>query len=106
MYISSSSVASPGKVSVPSAADFANYVVAEISAEWKHVAIQLGLSTNKCNEIKKNEDECRDRFMAVFDEWERGSCKPFTWSTLITALKSPIVGKYELAEKLQQKFYS
>jgi hypothetical protein len=98
--------ATAGIVSVPTAADFANYVVAEIPAEWTHVAVQLGLSGDKCNTIKKDEHDCRDRFMAVFYEWERGSYKPFTWSTLITALKSPVVGKIELAEKLQQKFCS
>ena len=106
IHVIHSSVATPGKISEPNAADFANYIVAKIPAEWKHVAIQLGLSGDKCDEIKKNEDECRDRFMAVFDEWKKGSCKPFTWSTLVTALKSPIVGKFELAKKVQQRFCS
>ena len=44
--------------------------------------------------------------MAVFEEWERGSCKPFTWRALITALKSPSVAEIELAEKLKHKFCS
>ena len=93
-------------ISLPSTDDFANYVAAVIPSKWKHVAIQLGLRSHLCKAIKKNEDDCFERFMAVFDEWEKGSCKPFTWSTLITALKSPSVAETELAEKLKHIFCS
>ena len=91
---------------IPDAANFANYVVAEIPAKWHHVAIQLGLSIDECDAIKKNDNNCDDRFMAVFREWAKGSHEPFSWSTLITALKSPGVGRSELAEKLQYTFCS
>ena len=92
----------PGRSSLPSADNFANYVAAAIPSKWRHVAIQLGLSNHKCMAIKKDEDDCFDRFMAVFEEWERGACKPFTWSTLITALESPSVAEIEIAKKLMK----
>ena len=92
--------------SIPDAADFANYVVAKIPAEWNHVAIQLGLSIDECDAIKKNDNNCHDQFMAVFREWARRSHEPYFWSTLITPLKSPGVDRIELAEKLQYKFCS
>ena len=105
-YMFLSTAATPEGVSIPNAIDFSNYVVAAIPSKWKHVAIQLGLTIGTCKAIKKNEDECFDQFMAVFDEWEKGSCKPFTWSTLITALKSPSVAEDTLAETLKRKFCS
>ena len=101
-----STAATPEGSSLPRADDFANFVAAAIPSKWKHVAIQLGLSSHACKAIKKNEDDGFERFMAVFEEWERGSCKPFAWRALITALKSPSVAEIELAEKLKHKFCS
>ena len=96
----------PDQPSLPSDKDFANYVAAEIPSKWKHVAIQLGLRGHKCMAIKKNEDDCFDQFMAVFSEWEKGTCEPFTWTTLIAALQSPSVDEVELANRLKQVFCS
>ena len=104
--MSISAVAIPDRPSLPSADDFANYVAAAIPSKWKHVAIQLGLKSHRCKAIKKNEDDWFERFMAVFEKWEKGSCKPLTWSTLFTALKSPSVAETELAEKLKRNFCS
>ena len=84
--------------------DLANSVAAIIPHKWKQVAIQLELSRGERKAIEKDEDECFDRFVAVFEHWKQSSCQSFTWKTLVEALKSPSVGEQSLAEQLQKEY--
>ena len=84
--------------------DLANKVAAKIPEKWKLVAIQLELSMSEIKTIRCDEDDCFDRFMAVFDRWRRSSCKPYVWKTLVTALKSASVNEIKLADELQGEF--
>ena len=54
--------------------------------------------------IRKDEDNTFTRFMAVFDDWKRSSCKPYTWKTLVNALRSRSVGEIRLADELDREF--
>ena len=84
--------------------DLANRVAAIIPSKWVQVAIQLGVSMGSISSIRKDYDDCFEKFMAVFDIWQRSSSPPFTWDTLVTALKSKSVGENTLAKELQSEF--
>ena len=97
-------VATPSKSSAPKLRDLANCAAAIIPHKWKQVAIQLELSKGERKAIEKDEDECFDRFMAVLEQWKQSASLPYTWKTLITALKSTSVDEQSLAEQLQRDF--
>ena len=69
------------------------------------MAIQLELSRGERKAIEKDEDECFDRFMAVLEQWKQSASLPYTWKTLVTALKSTSVDEQTLAEQLEGGFY-
>ena len=98
------SAATSGGSSEPAIDDLANHVAARIPAKWMKVAIQLRVGMSDISAIRKNDDECFDRFMSVFDHWERASTKPFTWKTLVDALKSRSVNEVKLADELHHMF--
>ena len=84
--------------------DLANHVAAVIPHKWKMVAIQLDVDMGAINRIESNKCDCLDRFMAVFDHWKQSSSEPYTWKSLVTALKSRGVNEVRLAEELQRDF--
>ena len=88
----------------PKMKDLSKYVAAVIPDKWMQVADQLELSRSKIRAIRKDEDDCYERFMAVFDQWKQSCCQPYTWESLITALKS--VDETGLAYKLKHDFCS
>ena len=88
----------------PKLSDLANRVAAIIPHKWKQVAIQLELSRGERKAIEKDEDECFDRFTAVLEQWKQSASLPYTWKTLVTALKSTSVDEQALAEQLERDF--
>ena len=84
--------------------DLANRVAAVIPHKWKMVAIQLDVDMGAINRIERDKCNSFDRFMEVFDSWKQSSCEPYTWKTLVTALKSRSVDEVRLAEELQRDF--
>ena len=54
--------------------------------------------------IYKDEIDSFDRFMAVFDCWQRSSCEPYTWKTLVNALRARSVNEIKLADELDHDF--
>ena len=97
-------VGTPSKSSLPKLSDLANRVAAIIPHKWKQVAIQLELSRGERKAIEKDEDECFDRFTAVLEQWKQSASLPYTWKTLVTALKSTSVDEQTLAEQLERDF--
>ena len=95
-----------GDAAKPAISDLANDVAAVVPDKWKSVAFQLGVSMSEIRAIRKDEEDCFDRFMAVFDHWMRTSCTPCSWETLVTALRSDSVKELDLADKLHDKFCS
>ena len=82
----------------------ANRVAAVVPDKWKKVAVQLELSQGEIKAIQKDEDDSFDRFMAVMYQWKQSLSKPFTWPTLVSALRSPSVNETRLADELKHEF--
>ena len=88
-----------------------NDVAAVIAAKWRLVGVQLKLPYGTLDEIQeqyaRRPDECKYSFEQVFTEWKSlGTTSPYTWETMIEALRSPAVGEKTLADSLHAKYSS
>ena len=88
----------------PKLKDLANHVAAVIPGKWMEVAIQLDLTMGEIDSIEHDRNSSFLRFMAVFEQWKKSCRQPYTWESLITALKSTSVNEFRLAKKLQEEF--
>lgn len=89
----------------PSDESLMNMVAATIPLKWRLFGIQVGLEQAHLEIIEQRHAFSPNShvscFGEVFLEWKRRMTKPFTWSTVITALKSQLIGENTLAHKLQ-----
>ena len=87
--------------SPPEIDDFLEQVAVKVSAKWRMLGIKLGVKTHELDEIsKQNQDGvlCLERVLAL---WKDKANPPYTWATVIDALKSPIVGEKSVAEDVE-----
>ena len=73
----------------------------EARSKWYFIGLELGISPGTLKAIKKNNNQDPDDCLtAMLEYWlSNGKPKPL-WATVAKALKSPMVGYAELAEKL------
>ena len=93
--------ASTPDVSPPEIVDFLEQVAVKVSAKWRMLGLKLGVKTHELDEIsKQNQDGvlCLERVLAL---WKDKANPPYTWATVIDALKSPIVGEMSVAEDVK-----
>ena len=93
----------------PNLDDLMNDVAAVISAKWRLVGVQLKLPNGTLDEIQAQNagrpDDCKHSFEQVFDRWRSLGTSPYTWETMINALRSPAVGEVTLANELNTKIH-
>ena len=91
----------------PELPDLMNEIASVIPAKWRDVGIQLGLSTGTLDGIERENgskpNSCLQSFEKVFTRWEQHHSKPYTWDTIIGALRAPAVCENALAEALSAK---
>ena len=82
--------------------DFLNQVASKALNKWEEIGIQLGIKPHQLDAIKivKLGDPMKC-YMEVFSLWENKAEHPFTWATIIDALKAPMVGKVRLAQDIE-----
>ena len=74
----------------------------EARAKWYNLGLALGLDTGTLDSIKHNNKECEDCLREALKQ--RDNTTKLTWTEIIKALRNPIVGKHQLANKIQTKF--
>ena len=92
----------------PKLNDLMSEVAANLSAnKWEVFAIQLGLSF-KCIQVieYKHRGNVYHSLIEVFHEWHIQETSPYTWKTVVNALRSPCVNETVLAEKISKTFLS
>ena len=90
-----------GLNSEPHLPDLMNEVAAKIPAKWLPVGIALYLAYSDLQSLPAS-DSCQC-FTSIFAKWKNEKTKPYTWSTLIQALQTPIVGELNLAKIITSK---
>ena len=90
--------------SVPEITDLLNFVAARANEKWKILGLQLKINLQQLNSI---EEKCKQTslcYAEIFQLWKNNGDPPFTRGTIIRALKARVVGEYQLADELQEKF--
>ena len=88
---------------VPTEIDFANDVIAEMKPDkMVRLGIQLGLSYHDLDPITSQPPFIQ--YMTMLNKWKAAGNKPYTWETLIEALRSRSVRELALADTLEEKY--
>ena len=88
--------------SAPEITDLLNMIAARANEKWKVVGLQLKLSLQLLNSIDEKYKQTVLCYAEMFQVWKNNGDPPFTWGTIIDALKAPIVGEAQLATELQE----
>lgn len=91
--------------SAPELADLMNEIATEIPERWQEVAIGLGLMDS---DIKRIETDIPTQksypcYREVFGMWKNKITKPYTWETVLRALRSKLVNAHSLAIALESR---
>ena len=82
-----------------------NQIATHIPNKWRDIGIALGLTTNdlECFSEATMGDPSRC-FSSVFAIWKsRMTREPYSWGTVVKALRAPAVGELRLAEQLENR---
>ena len=86
----------------PKMRDLLKRVASQARDKWRVLGLELHISYHQLQSIERSERGypilC---FVKVFDIWERKSDPPFTWATIVEALRSPIVNETYLAREIE-----
>ena len=84
-----------------------NEVASKVSAKWKEISIQLGLTLNDQKYFMElTLGDPKQCFTFVFTVWNSRATKPYPWSTVVEALEAPAVDEMRLAQELRMKLQS
>lgn len=77
-------------------------LVSTRTTKWRQIGIELGLSTCELDAISLCGVQSLHRcFEHIFELWKRSATMPYTWDTIITALKNPQVNEQRLAIEIE-----
>ena len=79
-----------------------NEVAAKIPRKGRDIGLQLGLDEGVLQGIRGNDNDC---YHDVFTRWknQNSTTNPYTWSTIVDALRAPAVGEYRLAHEITNR---
>ena len=87
----------------PEMSDLLNKVADKTRSIWERVGLQLNVSSDCIKAISKSHPHdailC---YAEVFDVWRKSGSPPYTWATIIDALRAPSVGEHQLVTELQE----
>ena len=87
----------------PKQSDLLNKVAAKASDKWKKMGQQLEIEYHKLKTIsRENPEDSLDCYAEMFELWRKCGSPPYTWATIIDALRADIVGEISLADDLEQ----
>ena len=78
----------------------------KVRAKWYDVGMQLGVSVGTLDAIKKQYSDPSDCLRETLTTWLQTCVPPPTWTNIVGALRSSVVGEARLAADLEQKYCS
>ena len=88
--------------SAPEIKDLHNKVASKALHKWKRLGTQLNIDYSKLTSIEEKHRDAFDCYAEIFQLWKNKGDPPFTWATIIDALKASSVEETELATELQE----
>ena len=80
--------------------DLLNKVAARARDKWRNMGLQLNIPTDQLNSMTATDPiSC---YADVFNWWQRNGSPPYTWATIIDALRASKVGEVQLACELEE----
>ena len=80
--------------------DLLHKVAARATDKWKYMGLQLDIPMDQLNSMTATDPiSC---YADVFNWWQKNGSPPYTWATIIDALRAPIVGEVQLAHELEE----
>ena len=76
--------------------DLSIHVTPYLTEKWREMGLALALTPPQLDDIEENNQGISD----VFQLWEDLATRPFTWETLLNALRSPVINEARLANEL------
>ncbi len=76
----------------------------DVCFDWEYIGLELGLSPGVLKALKGPSKVPKDCLNDMLGEWLNRSSP--SWQSLTQALRSPIVGKVQLASRLESKYCS
>ena len=92
-----------GLYNEPELPDLMNEVAAKIPCKWRDVGLQLGVEQSILEGIATiRQDDTNLYYSNIFTRWknQNSTMHPYTWSTIVQALKAQAVGEKRLAHKI------
>ena len=86
----------------PEYLDLLNKVATRVRHKWEEIGLQLSIERNHLKSIWITRQDHVRCFADVFDVWQKNSSPPYTWATMIDALRAPMVGEIQLARELEE----
>ena len=87
----------------PDMCELLDKVAAQTRNEWTLVAAHLGITSDHiCSIQSVKQSNPMACYFDVFAAWKNKGSPPYTWATVIKALRSPSVGKDQLAKELEE----
>ena len=86
----------------PEYLDLLNKVAARVRHKWEEIGLQLSIDMSYLKSIWTMKQDPVRCFADIFDVWQRNGSPPYTWATIIDALRAPIVGEVQLACELEE----
>ena len=87
---------------LPKQSDLLNQVAANASNEWENLGLQLDIKYHQLETLADKHRNNVSRFAEMFELWRKRGSPPYTWATIIDALRAKIVGNISLANDLEQ----
>ena len=85
-----------------------NDVASIVSAKWRAIGIQLELPSGTLDSIQQEHarkpQADQHSFETMLNIWKQLAKTPYTWKTIIDALKAPSVGENQLGDDLEAKY--
>ena len=82
--------------------DLMNRVATKVTDNWEKIGILLDVPYSDIKTISRNTDDIVLRLAEVFDVWKKNGSPPYTWTTIIDALRAPLVGQVQLAKEVEE----
>ena len=90
----------------PDIEELLNFVAAKALNKWKMVGINLSITQDRLSCIEERYHSNEDHYLEVFQQWRSNNNHPYTWITIISVLKAPIVQEMQLANELEEMLTS
>ena len=106
IFITAANVGNVKIVSEPTLALLMDEVATRTN-KWEMIALHLDIDQEFIERIDRQQrGHIQNCFYEVFAKWKKQLKRPFTWSVIIDALRSPSVDEAALADHLRKKYLS